>query len=149
GIDVHVGDIERVPWPKRRSVDVVVGGPPCQGFSIAGHMNGRDRRNRHVYKFLRLVDEVQPAMFVMENVKALATSDRWRRVFLKIVRTAREMAYDTQLLIVNAAEYGVPQRRERMFLIGRRHGIPPVQLGRRVQRDSTVRQVLLGLPAYG
>src|SRR4051794_29085149 len=66
------GDIDSVVWPERYSADVVIGGPPCQGFSVAGKMDPADPRSRHVIRFMDIVEHVSPLAFVMENVKALA-----------------------------------------------------------------------------
>ena len=70
---IEVGDIRAVKnLPERGSADVVIGGPPCQGFSVAGKMDPNDPRSRHVFDFLAMVKRIQPRAFVMENVKALA-----------------------------------------------------------------------------
>ena len=103
--------------------DVVIGGPPCQGFSVIGRMSPGDDRSEHVFHYLDVVERLQPSAFVMENVKALATAPRWRLVREALIVRARSLGYETTLLVLNAAHYGVPQARERMFLIGIRHGL--------------------------
>ncbi len=113
------GDIRQVEaLPKRGSADLVIGGPPCQGFSVAGKMDPNDPRSRHVFDFLAMVDRIQPAAFVMENVKALARNSRWAGTISDVRKQAEEMGYKTNLRVLNSADYGVPQTRERMFLIG-------------------------------
>lgn len=129
-------------------VDVVIGGPPCQGFSRIGRMDPRDERSRHVMHFLDVVQRARPQAFVMENVKALAESPRFEPVRRRLLGRARELGFpDARFLILNAADHGVPQARERMFLIGLRDGPPtaPDPAPRRI----TVRQALQTLPAYG
>ena len=123
----HTGSAQIIPTSvcdlnlegsKSLDFDVVFGGPPCQGFSVAGKMDPDDERSTLVYDFMRLVKEVSPKSFVMENVKALAVSDRWERIRRKIARLASEAGYATALIVLNATDYGVPQARERMFFIG-------------------------------
>lgn len=104
--------------PARGSADLVIGGPPCQGFSVAGKMNPNDPRSRHVFDFLGMVERIQPKAFVMENVKALAKNKRWSGTISDIRGKAAELGYQTHLKVLNSADYGVPQTRERMFLIG-------------------------------
>lgn len=110
--------------------DIVIGGPPCQGFSVIGRMNPSDPSSRHVYAFLDCVERLEPRAFCMENVKALATSSRWRRVRDALLQRGRELEYRLELLVLNAADYRVPQSRKRMFLVGIRGGSPlcPVRL---------------------
>lgn len=116
---VVTGDIRQVEeLPKRGSADLVIGGPPCQGFSVAGKMDPNDPRSRHVFDFLGMVDRIQPKAFVMENVKALAKNARWAGTIADIRKKAEEMGYRTNLRVLNSADYGIPQTRERMFLIG-------------------------------
>lgn len=117
------GDVE-IAWrylPPEGSVTLLAGGPPCQGFSRAGKMDPRDPRSRHVYRFMDAVDKVRPRAFIMENVPHLATSPRWKPVFEELRRRAGRIGYQVHLMILNAADYGVAQHRERMFLVG----LPP------------------------
>lgn len=100
-----------------KNADVVFGGPPCQGFSVAGKMDPADARSELVHSFFDIVDIVNPQGFVCENVKALACSDRWSTVRDKLLNRAGQ-DYATALVVLNASNFGVPQIRERMFLIG-------------------------------
>lgn len=116
---VVTGDIRQVEaLPARGCAELVIGGPPCQGFSVAGKMDPNDPRSRHVFDFLGMVERVQPRAFVMENVKALARNRRWAGTIHDIRRKAESIGYRTYLDVLNSADYGVPQTRERMFLIG-------------------------------
>lgn len=124
GDHIHGGDIHRVAVPDEGTADVVIGGPPCQGFSVAGNMNPHDPRSEHVFYFLAVVNHIQPDAFVMENVKALAVNPKWRPIIDELMSTAQTLGYETRLLLLNAADYGVAQSRERMFLIGTRGGRP-------------------------
>lgn len=116
---IVTGDIREVEQlPERGCADLVIGGPPCQGFSVAGKMDPNDPRSRHVFDFLAMVERVQPKAFVMENVKALAQNKRWSGTIADIRAKAESMGYKTHLKVLNSADYGVPQTRERMILIG-------------------------------
>lgn len=117
--EVVTGDIRQVEaLPAKGSADLVIGGPPCQGFSVAGKMDPNDPRSRHVFDFLGMVERVQPQAFVMENVKALAQNKRWAGTISDIRNKAEEIGYKTYLKVLNSSNYGVPQARERMFLVG-------------------------------
>lgn len=98
--------------------DIVFGGPPCQGFSVIGKMDPEDMRSQLIWSFLNAVSIIQPKAFVMENVKALASISKWKDVREAFIAKANEMGYICTPFIVNAAEYGTPQKRERVFFIG-------------------------------
>ena len=99
-------------------VDFVFGGPPCQGFSVAGKMDPDDERSKLIFTFLDVVEKVQPKVFVMENVKALGALEKWEPVRKKYLERASQLGYTCSPFILNATEYGVPQKRERVFFIG-------------------------------
>lgn len=101
-----------------KGVDIVFGGPPCQGFSVIGKMDPDDIRSQLIWSFLKVVEIIQPRAFVMENVKALAAIAKWKDVREEFIAKAKEMGYGCIPFIVNAAEYGTPQKRERVFFIG-------------------------------
>ena len=115
----------------RGSVDVVCGGPPCQGYSTSGKRNPNDPRNRLFRQYLRLVRLVQPKLVLLENVPGIGMdfkasgkrSGLTRRTghvnFAKrIVRGLRRAGYVTTAIQLNASDYGVPQSRKRYFIIG-------------------------------
>lgn len=101
-----------------RGVDFVFGGPPCQGFSVAGKMDPDDERSKLIFTFLDVVEKVQPKAFVMENVKALGILEKWEPIRKKYLERAQSMGYSCIPIILNATEYGVSQKRERVFFIG-------------------------------
>jgi DNA (cytosine-5)-methyltransferase 1 len=142
-------DVLAVEPPESLAADVVIGGPPCQGFSVIGRMDPTDPRSRHVTHFLDVVERVQPRGFLMENVKALAVNERWAGLRARLLDRACSLGYESTIFVLNARDYGVPQARERMFLVGVRDGtpIPPQPTTR--DRPITVREALAGLPTYG
>ncbi len=108
-----------------QAVDCVFGGPPCQGFSMIGHRSFDDPRNSLVMDFVRIVSELEARTFVFENVKGLTVGKH--KAFLREIAAAfDEAGYDVRLpwRVLDAADYGVPQHRERLFLIGARKGTP-------------------------
>lgn len=118
GDHVHLGPIDAVsPVP---DADVVIGGFPCQGFSIANRgRNESDSRNQLYLELLRVIAEKRPRFFVAENVKGIL-SLAGGRVFEQILLDFENVGYRVNHALLNAADYGVPQRRERVFLVGRR-----------------------------
>ena len=107
-------------------VDVIIGGPPCQGFSsIRPHRSSDydDPRNRLFLSFADYVAHFQPPVFVMENVVGLATYAGGRTIEA-IVEHFHTLGYDTDWRILNTAHYGVPQKRERLILLGVERGMP-------------------------
>lgn len=103
-------------------IDLVFGGPPCQGFSVAGKMDPNDVRSKLIWSFLKVVEIVKPKIFVMENVKALAVLGKWDSIKKQFLETAQSLDYDCKYIVLNASDYGVPQKRERVFFIGTRIG---------------------------
>jgi len=107
-----------------RVVDVVIGGAPCQGFSLIGKRALNDPRNRLVYHFVRIVRELSARYFVFENVKGL-TVGQHRRFLDEVIEEFEANGYNVLLpyQVLNAASHGVPQDRQRLFLIGARKGL--------------------------
>ena len=106
-----------------RQIDIVFGGPPCQGFSCGGRRDVDDERNQLVFDFARLVREIEPTYFVMENVKGLL-SENSKPILSSLIRRVKRAGYSVvePIKVLNAADYGVPQRRWRTFVLGYRRG---------------------------
>lgn len=106
-----------------RDVDVVFGGAPCQGFSMIGKRALDDPRNRLVYHFVRIVSELRPKYFVFENVKGLTVGEH-KKFLEEIIAEfkANDYVVFEDYKVLNAANYGVPQGRQRLFLMGARKG---------------------------
>jgi DNA (cytosine-5)-methyltransferase 1 len=145
--EIFCGDISKAALPCRGAAEVVIGGPPCQGFSVAGRMDPNDPRSRQVWEFFKVVDHLQPRAFVMENVKSLAVNTRWTRTMHALVEEGEKLGFRTRLLVLNAADYGVPQLRERMFLVGLKEAVMPTPTKSLFR--TTVREALSELPSYG
>ncbi|MCU1302812.1 MAG: Cytosine-specific methylase, partial [Candidatus Sulfotelmatobacter sp.] len=109
----------------RRTVDVVFGGAPCQGFSMIGQRALDDPRNTLVREFVRIVADLDASYFLFENVKGL-TVGKHRDFLEELIGEFGRSGYQVRLpwKVFDAAEFGVPQHRERLILIGARNGLP-------------------------
>lgn len=97
--------------------DVIIGGPPCQGFSVMGDKNSGDPRNTLFESYIRIVDDLQPKAFVFENVKGVKTMFQGR--YLKMIANGfANLGYDIYLKVLNSKNYGVSQSRERVIIVG-------------------------------
>jgi len=144
-----VGDVREQTLPDPGSADLVIGGPPCQGFSVAGKMDPNDPRSRHVWDFLGVVKHIQPEAFVMENVMGLAANKRWEPLRKALIGEATMLGFRTTLLTLRASDFGVPQNRWRMFLIGFRNGAVACPTPTSSRSQPTVREALATLPPLG
>ncbi len=124
-------------------LDMLAGCPPCQGFSRITTLNGRyrstDPRNDLVFEFLRFVRVLRPKTIMMENVPGLAKNWRLRR----LVRSLEGLGYQSNTAVLDAADYGVPQRRKRFILLGSTFTTP--KFARRGYKKKTVRQAFCKL----
>lgn len=102
-------------------VDIVVGGPPCQGFSTSGKRALSDKRNQLVKSFLDAVDVAAPRVFIMENVTGFASFQNGRLIS-EVLDRASDLGFRVHTGILLASRFGVPQRRRRLFLVGIRNG---------------------------
>lgn len=99
-------------------IDILIGGSPCQDFSLAGLRKGIDgNKGILIYEYIRIIKEVQPPIFIYENVKGML-SDKGGRTIKEFVEAFREMGYHCHYEVLNTKDYGVPQNRERIFLVG-------------------------------
>ena len=126
-IPVITKDIKKIN-PKKinlKKVDGIIGGPPCQGFSLSGNRDTKDPRNSLFVDFVRFVKILEPKFFVMENVKGLLSMRTKKNLLVKdiILQEFQKINYNVSLQILSSANYGVPQIRERVFFIGIRNDI--------------------------
>lgn len=143
---------------KRGEVDLMAGGPPCQAFSVFGKRKGvKDPRGLLAFEYLRLLREIQPKAFVFENVYGLLTINNGKifdELCIKLAHPCKSLHYTLSVFRLNSADYGVPQFRDRIFVIGNRDGkriteIPKIcsETGSAgLPRYRTVSDALRGLP---
>lgn len=107
---------------KKGEVDLLVGGPPCQAFSVFGKRQGRnDPRGKLVFEYLRILSDIRPKVFVFENVYGLLTIENgkiFEEVCCRLANPCKGLHYELSIHRVNAANYCVPQFRDRVFIIG-------------------------------
>lgn len=123
--EIELHDITRVTDESIRrfgSVDVICGGFPCQAFSIAGHRRGfEDTRGTLFFEICRFASVLRPKYLFLENVRGLLNHDGGT-TFETIIRTLDELGYDVEWQVLNSKNFGVPQNRERVFIIGHLRG---------------------------
>lgn len=117
-VEVFRGDVRDVDFSDwRGDVDLVVGGPPCQPFSVAGRqLSSLDPRDC-VPEFIRAVSQSEPRVFLMENVAGLS-APRHRAYLSSVIESLASLGYEVHASVLDAADYGVPQFRKRLFIIG-------------------------------
>jgi DNA (cytosine-5)-methyltransferase 1 len=142
--NVLAEDIRKVDF-KGVKADVVTGGFPCQSFSCAGHKLGfEDTRGTLFFEFARAVKEIQPKMFVGENVAALKNHDEGKTL-ATILSILQGLGYSVQYEVLNAMHYEVPQKRERILIVGTKPGIK-FEFPQRKKGIVTLRHALKDVP---
>jgi len=117
------GDITKILEQEVPDHDVLLAGFPCQAFSIAGKMKGfEDTRGTLFFDVARILNEKKPKAFILENVKQLVGHDKGNTL-KAIMQTLKDLGYYIQHSVLNALDYGLPQKRERVFIIGHREPI--------------------------
>lgn len=107
---------------KKEELDILDGSPPCQGFSTAGKRQVNDLRNDLFKEFVRLIDGLQPKIFVMENVSGMIKG-KMKGIFKEILLTLKSLPYRVKCKLMNAKYYEVPQSRQRLIFIGVRNDL--------------------------
>lgn len=122
----QVQDLDTLLPKKGMKIEGIIGGPPCQGFSLSGNRDKKDPRNSLFMEFVRFVKHFQPKFFVMENVTGILSMQTKSGELVKnvILSEYDKAGYNVEIFVLNAAEYGVPQSRIRVFFIGLRKDIP-------------------------
>ncbi|XOB40885.1 MAG: DNA cytosine methyltransferase [Candidatus Nealsonbacteria bacterium] len=118
----HINGSTIKKYVGEKKIYAIVGGPPCQGFSVARKRNVKDSRNNLPLEFLRIVNEIRPRWFVCENVVGILTAKLPSDILVKdrFIGKAKKIGYKTEYRILNAAYFGVPQNRRRVIFIGTR-----------------------------
>ena len=150
GDHVECSDITGLPDDAFPSADLVVGGPPCQGFSNLGTRDPADPRNLLWREYARVVRLAQPAAFVLENVPQFLKSDQFQ-LFVEWTQGGPLSEYELAAGVLNAADYGVPQRRRRAIVIGSKSVRPSLPRPTHGRDDpstpwTTVRDAFIGIP---
>ena len=133
---------------KGRSVDVVIGGPPCQGFSMAGNIGRKfvnDPRNHLFKEFSRIVNIVRPKIFIMENVARLYSHNKGK-TRTEIINEFESIGYKVDCRILHSEDYGVPQKRARVFFVGNRLGINNMFPNPQVKTYISIEKAIGNLP---
>ena len=112
---LSISDIKHYVGDKK--VSVIIGGPPCQGFSNMGNKNSADPRNMLFESYVKIVDAIRPTCFLFENVKGLRTMFEGR-YFKKVIEGFLSIGYNLHYALIDTSNYGVPQKRERIIIFG-------------------------------
>ena len=140
GDHVEVSDVAKAT-PRGRC-DVLIAGPPCQGFSTLGRRQADDPRNALSLEVVRWAERLHPKVVVIENVAAFLDSSAWHRV----VRRLQSTGFHVESFVLNAFDYGCPQIRRRSFTVAHRGG-EEISVPRRRRKLKTVREAWRGLPS--
>jgi DNA (cytosine-5)-methyltransferase 1 len=143
GPHVHCGDISDWIGDGVPCADIVVGGPPCQGFSALGKRDPNDDRNKLWSRYAEVVASVRPSYFVLENVPPFLRSEQFRLLQDATASDGdlRDYTVEASPMIVNASDYGSAQKRRRAVVVGRLRELPPVTLTK-VPKPRTVRDAI-------
>ena len=122
--DIICGDISHINISTIPHADVVIGGPPCQSFSLAGKRNCDDERGQLVWRYFDIIKALKPKAFLFENVVGLLSAKRadGGKILDGLLNMFAEIGYHLSWKLVNAADYGVPQLRKRVIIVGTNHG---------------------------
>lgn len=120
GNHVICADINHIDIGKIPPADVVIGGPPCQSFSLAGNRNVEDERGQLVWQYIHIIAQLQPKAFVFENVIGLlsAKNAQGEKIIDLLKIAFKKIGYTIERQVMNAADYGIPQRRKRVIIVG-------------------------------
>ena len=135
----NYGDVEKINYEELPNFDVLIGGSPCQDLSVAGKRAGlTGLRSRLFFSYVALLRTKQPKYFIFENVKGLLSSNEGRD-FAEVINQFSEAGYDLWWQILDASDFGIPQHRERVFILGTAGGssFRKVFLGRENKRENT------------
>lgn len=121
----NIGDVTKMDWKKyRNKVDLVVGGSPCQSFSIAGKREGLQGESGLMFEYIRAVCEIRPRWFLWENVPGALSSENGE-AFRQLLSEMDKLGYGLAWRVLDAQFFGVAQRRRRLFLVGHLGAFPP------------------------
>lgn len=113
----YLGSFYDAPYEDYKKADIIIGGPPCQGFSVNGKMNPLDPRNKLIYDYFQLINTIKPTIFVCENVASLLELNKWKPIANSILSLTNNDYYMYNN-VLNLNEFGLYQKRRRSFIIG-------------------------------
>lgn len=141
--DIDFFELQKKLNIKSGELDILIGGPPCQGFSTAGARFWDDPRNHLLKSYVRALENIKPKWFLMENVEGLLTSNKGKYVY-EAVKAFISLGYRVRVEKIYSQEFGVPQRRKRVLVIGNRLGMdfnmpePTLKVSGQIFRNSDV-----------
>lgn len=139
GNEIICGDIREIDYDDVPQCDVMIGGPPCQAFSLVGKRNSKDENFMMIWEFYRAIESKNPQAFVMENVpglRAAIDSDGYL-VLPRLIKKFENLGYAINFTLINSADYGIPQRRKRLVLIGSKSKQPITLISKTHSNDLT------------
>lgn len=126
--------------------DVIIGGPPCQGFSLAGRIGrkqSKDERNDLFFSYLKFVDIIKPKLFVMENVATLKRHNNGKTL-MRIQKEFEDLGYFLHINILNASDYGIAQHRNRIFIVGTKEN--NFTFPKKINKKISIKECIDSLP---
>lgn len=151
GSHIVCGPIQDINPEEIPDCDLVIGGPPCQGFSVAGKMDPHDPRSKLIWDFFSVVAAKRPKYFIMENVPALGRLSKFESIREELFREYGILGYNLRYKILNSKDYEVPQSRERFILIGTTVSFDRLEFPVPCQKIISTREAIgdLGEPGTG
>lgn len=152
--DLYIGNIcdfnndQIFKIASKHKIDIIIGGPPCQGFSIAGNIGRKfldDPRNSLFIEYVRFVEILKPKMFVLENVAALVKHNKGKTIN-EIINKFSSLGYEIKYNVLNAANFNVPQERRRVFIVGTSKGFT-FNFPKESEKIITIKEAIGDLPA--
>lgn len=134
--EAFLGDISKtknreyiIERAKAEKVDIVLGGPPCQGFSMAGYRKLDDERNELIYDYIKILKNVRPKVFLFENVQGLLSYNNGN-TYKELTKLFQDLGYKIEMQLLDFSDYAVPQKRKRVIIIGvlKEETIEPIEL---------------------
>jgi len=125
GGHIICGDINNIKKSIIPKSDMVIGGPPCQSFSLVGKRNPADKRSNMIWSYLEVLEKIKPKLFLLENVTGIlsAQNSDGSKVLDNLIEAFNDKGYQTSIIKLNAADYGIPQKRIRVFIVGSKKNI--------------------------
>ena len=129
GNEIVCKDINEIDIGILPNVDVIIGGPPCQAFSMVGKRDPSDSRAGLVWSYFKIIKKIKPSFFIMENVLGIRSAKTLsgEKVLTLLTEEFEKLGYEIQIFNLNSADYGVPQLRKRIFILGNRIGMKNIE----------------------